>query len=174
MSKNILEKSRKLNLKSFGAAMFLTFVFSFSTLMAQETIPASGGNATGGEGTVSYSVGQVIYEIHSGTSGSITPGVQQPYEISMVTGIEEALALDLSVSAYPNPAMDHLTLKVDEAELSNLSFQLYDMNGNLLQQQIITGNETRISMLHLVPATYFVKIIQNEKELITLKVIKTQ
>lgn len=174
MIKNISEQRGKLNLKSLGTAMFLTLVFSISNVMAQEAIPASGGNASVPEGAVSYSVGQVIYEIHSGTSGSIIPGVQQPYEIFMVTGIEKALDMDLSVSAYPNPAADQITLKLGEHELSKLSYQLYDLNGNLLQQQIITGKETSISMLDLKPATYFVKIIQNEKELITLKVIKTK
>jgi hypothetical protein len=58
-------------------------------MYAQDTTPASGGNATGTGGSVSYTIGQIVYTTNSGTNGSLSQGVQQPYEISLVTGIEE-------------------------------------------------------------------------------------
>jgi hypothetical protein len=141
-------------------------------LQAQESIHATGGNASGSGGSASYSVGQVVYTTNTGTSGSVAQGVQQPYEISVVTGLEEAKGINLSVSAYPNPTTDYLTLEVKEFDYSNLHFQLYDMSGKLLQSEKITGNQTSIVMSNLVPATYFVKVIQNNKEVKTFKVIK--
>ena len=141
-------------------------------LQAQESVNATGGDASGGGGSVSYSVGQVVYTTHTGTSGSVAEGVQQPYEISVVTGLEEAQSINLSVTAYPNPTTDYLTLRIDEFEISNLSFQLYDMNGKLLQNEKITGNQTSIVMSNLLPATYFVKVIQGNKEVKTFKIIK--
>lgn len=167
-------ESSKWKVKSIGMTALLTISFSLSTLSAQETVNATGGYASNGGGSVSYSVGQLIYNTHSGASGSVTPGVQQPYEISVVSGFEEALSLYLSVSAYPNPTADYLILKLDKSDINNLSFQLYDVNGNLLQQQIITSNETSIEMNQLAAATYFVKIIQNERIIITLKIIKSR
>jgi hypothetical protein len=141
-------------------------------LQAQESVNATGGDASGSGGSVSYSVGQVVYTTNTGTNGSVTQGVQQPYEISVVTAIEEAKGINLTVTAYPNPATDYLTLRIDEFEISNLSFQLYDMNGKLLQSEKITGNQTSIVMSNLVPATYFVKVIQANKEVKTFKIIK--
>ncbi|MEJ5266144.1 MAG: hypothetical protein WHT29_12590, partial [Bacteroidales bacterium] len=82
-------------------------------LQAQESVNATGGNAFGSGGSVSYSVGQVVYTTNSGTNGSVAQGVQQPYEISVVTGLEEAKGINLSVSAYPNPTTDYLTLRID-------------------------------------------------------------
>ena len=79
-------------------------------LQAQEAIPASGGEASGTGGTTSYSIGQVVYTINTGTNGSVAEGLQQPYEISMVTGIEQAKEINLLFSAYPNPATDLLIL----------------------------------------------------------------
>ena len=143
-------------------------------LQAQESVNATGGDASGSGGSVSYSVGQVVYTTNTGTNGSVTQGVQQPYEISVVTAIEEAKGINLTVTAYPNPATDYLTLRIDEFEISNLSFQLYDMNGKLLQNEKITGNQTSIVMSNLVPAIYFVKVIQGNKEVKTFKIIKTQ
>ena len=98
--------------------------------------------------------------------------MQQPFEISVVSGLEEAQSINLSVTAYPNPTTDYLTLRIDEFEISNLSFQLYDMNGKLLQNEKITGNQTSIVMSNLLPATYFVKVIQGNKEVKTFKIIK--
>jgi hypothetical protein len=141
-------------------------------LQAQTSVNATGGNASGSGGSVSYSVGQVVYTTHTGTSGSVAQGVQQPFEISVVTGLEEAKGINLSVSAYPNPTTDYLTLEVKDYELSTLHFQLFDMNGKLLQNERITGTQTSIVMSNLVPATYFVKIIQNEKEIKSFKIIK--
>ena len=139
---------------------------------AQESTNASGGDATGSGGTVAYSVGQVVYTTNTGASGSVAQGVQQPFEISIVTGIEEAKGINLSVSAYPNPTTDYLTLSIGEFDISNLSYQLYDMNGKLLQNAKITGNQTSIAMGNLVPANYFVKVIQGNKEVKTFKIIK--
>jgi hypothetical protein len=141
-------------------------------LQAQESVNATGGNASGSGGSVSYSVGQVAYQTHTGTNGLVAQGVQQPYEISVVTAIEEAKGINLTVSAYPNPTTDYLTLEVKEYELSNLHFQLYDMNGKLLQSEKITSNQTSIVMSNLVPATYFVKVTERNKEVKTFKIIK--
>ena len=150
-------ESRKL--KVLGSTL-LTFTLFLSTVSAQESVNATGGDASGGGGSVSYTVGQVVYTTNTGITGSVAQGVQQPYEISVVTAIEEAKGINLSVTAYPNPVTDYLTLSIDEFEISNLSYQLYDMNGKLLQSEKITGNQTSIVMRNLVPANYFVKVIQ--------------
>ena len=141
-------------------------------VQAQEAVTSSGGEASGSGGSASYSVGQVAYQTHTATSGSVSEGVQQPYEISVVTGIEEASGIQLSVSAYPNPTTDYLTLSINEFELSNLSFQLYDMQGKLLQTEKITNNISSIAVSKLVPSTYFIKLIQNNQEVTTFKIIK--
>lgn len=141
-------------------------------LQAQTSVNATGGNASGSGGSVGYSVGQVVYTTNTGPNGSVAQGVQQPYEISVVTGIDEAKGINLSVSAYPNPTTDYLTLSISEFDVSNLSYQLYDMQGKLIQNEKITGTQTSIGMSNLVPATYFVKIIQGNKEVKTFKIIK--
>ena len=146
--------------------------FGVTGLLAQEAFPATGSNAMSSGGSVSYSVGQAAYQIHKGTSGSATQGVQQPYEISVVTAIDEANGIILTVSAYPNPTTDYLTLETNAFDLSDLSFQLFDTNGRLLQSEKITSNKTSITMSNLVPATYFVKVIQNKKEVKTFKIIR--
>ena len=116
------------------SALFLLGL-GITGLQAQTSINATGGNASGSGGSVSYSVGQVVYTNNTGTNGSVAQGVQQPYEISVVTAIEEAKGINLSVTAYPNPTTDYLTLSISAFDISNVSYQLYDMNGKLLQSE---------------------------------------
>jgi hypothetical protein len=155
-------KSRKWRVKSLGVAALLTF--TLSTVSAQETVNATSSNASGSGGSASYSVGQVFYTTNTGTNGSEAQGIQHPYEIWVITGFEAAKAISPLVSVYPNPTTDYLTLSIDEFDNSNLSYQLYDISGKLLQNKKITSKQTNIVMSNLVPATYFVRLIQENKE----------
>jgi hypothetical protein len=136
------------------------------------TILTSGGESSGSNGTASYSVGQVFYETKNGTDNSVAEGVQQAYEISIVTAIKEAKGISLGVSALPNPVTDYLTLTVDNADVASLRFQLYDIQGKLLQNGDVISSTTRISMNNFAPATYFVKVVQGDKVVKTFKIIK--
>ncbi len=156
---------------SFG----LLFTLAFTSLQAQESINATGGDASGSGGTASYSIGQVVYTTNTETNGAVAQGVQQPYEISDVIGITEAQGIKLSVSAYPNPTDDNLKLSIDATTMLtilSMSYKLYDLNGKLLQNEQITNNQTNIVMRNLVSATYFVKVFQDNNEVKTFKVIK--
>jgi hypothetical protein len=158
--------------KRLQLIVLLLLGLGLTGLQAQKSVNATGGNASGSGGSVSYSVGQVVYTTNTGTNGSVAQGIQQPFEISVVTGLEEAKDINLMVTTYPNPTTDFLTLSISEFDISNLSYQLYDMQGKLLQNEKITENETSIAMKCLVPATYFVKVIQGNKEIKTFKIIK--
>ncbi|HEY5591668.1 MAG TPA: T9SS type A sorting domain-containing protein [Paludibacter sp.] len=148
------------------------FVIGLAVLQAQNTIPAAGGNATGAGGTVSYSIGQIVYTTNTGTNGKIYQGVQQPFEISVVTGIEEALDISLEMVVYPNPAMDYINLIIGNYEIENLKYQLYDINGSMLQNNIVEGIETNIIMNNYTSGTYFLKVTDGNRVIKTFKIIK--
>jgi len=149
-------------------------IFGLSNLQAQEAILATGGEASGSGGLASYTVGQVVYSTNVGTNGnSVTEGVQQPYEISVVAGITEAKDISLSVSAFPNPTSNYLTVKVENYKTTNLQYLIFDINGKLLQTVKATGQETQIETSELVPDSYFVKILDSEKAIKVFKIIKT-
>ena len=64
----------------------LFFLLLNTVLTAQETFSSSGFNSNGNSGLISYSVGQVSVGFFTGNNGSLTHGVQQPYEIFSTTG----------------------------------------------------------------------------------------
>jgi hypothetical protein len=154
-------------LKTTG--MFL--LMGLGGLHAQEAIPASGGEASGAGGTVSYSVGQVAYTTNSGSNGSVAQGVQQPYEISTTVGIEvKDILLELSV--YPNPTTHFLNLLIENEEWKNLTYQLFDIQGNLLESNQLISNNTTIKMEGLPKSSYFLKVADDQRMVKTFKIIK--
>jgi hypothetical protein len=162
----------KMELKKLKFCVILYLGFSLNLLHAQEVLTASGGNASGIGGSASYSVGQIVYTTNSGTNGSVAQGVQQPFEISIVTGIEEANEIILTCTAYPNPVKDFLILKVEHFNQENLIYQLYDSDGKLLELRKVESNETSILMENFKPAIYLLKVIQNNKDIKSFKIIK--
>lgn len=158
--------------KRLKLCALLMLVLGLTTIQAQVAIPATGGDASGSGGSSSYTVGQVFYHTYTGTNESVAEGVQQPYEISIHIGIEHTEGIQLSCNIYPNPTQNYLNLKVENYDISNLVYQLYDISGKLITEQKIIGNETKINMLSLAPAVYFLRIMDKDKNIKTFRVIK--
>jgi hypothetical protein len=144
-------------------------------LLAQETITTAGGNASGSGGTSSFTLGQIFYHTHESASGSVAEGVQQPYEIYVITSVEDVADFSLSMKAFPNPVINRLQLVVDEMvdfSLIGYHFRLLDNQGRTLQSDRIVNHHTEIDMSQLPPAVYFVRVMDSRRELKTFKVIK--
>lgn len=144
--------------------------FALASAAAQRAWTASGGDGSGTGGSMSYSIGQVICSADTGTSGSVAAGIQHPYEIFSL-GVDEA-GNQISLTVFPNPAKDLLTLKVDKRDYKNLGYQLYDISGSLLEDKKLAGNETKINMGNLRPAIYFLEVTEHGLEVKTFKIVK--
>ncbi|MCK5208567.1 MAG: T9SS type A sorting domain-containing protein, partial [Cyclobacteriaceae bacterium] len=132
--------------------VLLLLTGSFLTTIAQHATLSTGGEASGSGGTSSYSIGQFVYTTNQGVTGSITQGVQQPFIIEAITGLDE-LGISLNLIAYPNPATDFVQLKVESEMLTDFSYQLYNMQGKMLGSNKLTEIQTGIDMTSLSPAT---------------------
>jgi spore coat protein U-like protein len=152
---------------------FLLFIamLAFSGLNAQHGTVAAGGNATGQNGSVSYSIGQLDYVTVTGSTGTVTQGIQQPYEI-FVVGVEENQDVSLEVSAYPNPTASMLNLKVRNLDTDVLSYKVYDQNGRLLLHNKLVGDVTAVPMQELPSGSYILKVFNKKTEIKTFKIIK--
>ena len=138
---------------------------------AQETIPTAGGDATGGGGSSSYTVGQVFYTTNIGTNGSVAKGLQQPYDISISIGIE-VTEINLEISAHPNPTNNVLTLTIGNYNNEKLSYQLYDMQGKLFENKQLVNSSKTISMQDLPASTYLLNVIDNNSIIKTFRIVK--
>jgi hypothetical protein len=147
-------------------------VIAGTTLRAQNAVPAAGAEATGSGGSSSYTVGEPVYTTNTGTNGSVAQGVQQPYELFIVTDLTSRATVQLSINAYPNPTTDFLTLQIADLKNQTMAYELVDSKGKiLLSKNEITTTET-IAVATLTAATYYLKVTQNNKEVKIFKVIK--
>ena len=138
---------------------------------AQETIPVSGGEATGAAGTVSYTIGQLIYTNPTTEAGSLNPGIQQSFEFVTLSN-PELTTLTLKALTYPNPTTDFIILALKDANLTGLSYTMYDLLGRLVNKGTVATFETKIGMKSLPIGTYILRVQQNNKKMKTFKIIK--
>lgn len=148
----------------------LLFGFGTFGIYAQEATLVGGGDATG-DGTVSYSMGQVLYNTSSGVDGTVSQGVQQAYEISTAVGLEET-NIRLTFYTYPNPTSDFLTIEYEGIPESELSYVLYDMNGKPLESNSIIGSITMLNMKQYTTGNYFLQVRKNGQQVKAFKIIK--
>lgn len=143
-----------------------------SGLVAQEVVATDGDHFINSSGSISYTIGEPVTETYSGTSTILTQGFQQSSLV--VTGIFEPGGINYEITAYPNPAIEFVTVKVSSIETPDMQYLLYDSNGRLLLRGLINDTETDIPFANYIPAEYILKILQNKTELISFKIIKTQ
>jgi hypothetical protein len=148
------------------------FLLCFQTVIAQQTTSTAGGVGLGTGGTVCYTVGQVAYNFNSTNNTSVLQGVQQPFEISVNTSIQQAEGKKLNCIAYPNPTQDLLILKLENSISVDCIYELYETTGKLLINRTIESNETDISLSSYKTGVYFLKVIQNGNEIIVFKIVK--
>jgi hypothetical protein len=155
--------------KTITSVAFL--LLGLGGLYAQETVPATGGDATGIGGSSSYTLGQVVYTNKTGSNGSIGQGVQQPYEISATFGVDLA-EINLELLAYPNPTNNALTLNIGNYNNEKLTYQLYDMQGKLFVIRQIVNINTMIGMQDLPMSTYLLSVFDSNSLIKTFRIIK--
>jgi Dockerin type I domain/Secretion system C-terminal sorting domain len=63
----------------------IALIATYST-QAQQSINASGNSASNANGSISYSVGQVVFDNITNSVGQINQGVQSPYDLYQVMG----------------------------------------------------------------------------------------
>lgn len=157
--------------KKLLTALMLLLLGGLTNLQAQVATTTAGGEASGSGGSSSYTLGQVVYTTNTGTNGSVAQGVQQPYEISTTVGINET-TINLELSVYPNPTTNFLQLKIESEQLENLSYQLIDLQGKVIESKKVSNTTTTVTMENLLPATYFLRVTDNNQIVKTFKIIK--
>jgi hypothetical protein len=141
-------------------------------LQAQSNTVSGGGNASGSGGTASFTVGQVAYTTTSGAGGSVAQGVQQVYTVTPTSVRDFDVVLNAQV--YPNPSTDQLLLTINNSEFKQLNYQLLDLQGKVLRQDRLNTTTTSIDVSTLPNGTYFVKVLDKQKQLKTFQIIKNK
>ncbi|MEN9488848.1 MAG: hypothetical protein RL494_1113 [Bacteroidota bacterium] len=167
---------RKTTFPKLKLYSYTTIVIGLSCFVgnAQQSSLSSGGNALGAGGSASYSLGQVMYISNFGAGGTSFEGVQQPVEIYPL-GINDFPEIQLEMMVYPNPTKSSLHLTIASSNNFNekiLNYQLYNLQGSLLESNNISDNEMVINLEKYPTAIYFLKVANENSIIKVFKIIK--
>lgn len=152
--------------------VLLTLMYT-GMLSAQIAVVTSGGNSSGSNGSLSFTVGQIAHQHTASTSATLSEGVQQPHEISIITQAQGTPEVSLSVKAFPNITSNSLTLKIEhQTPDEEFAYQLIDLSGLIIESKKNLSPESQISLDNLVASTYFIRVYQDTKEIKLFKIIK--
>jgi len=150
---------------------FLTIiVVPFGLAKAQTAVLATGTTATGANGSVSYSVGQVAYS-QKGANLQVTEGVQQPYEI-ITLAVDDTSVSEKNILLYPNPVRDYVNIDFGKENFQNSKYVLFDSQGKIIKTGNLTQQKTELNMATLPASVYLIQIFQDKKSIKTFKIIK--
>lgn len=174
---------KPLNLNITNLLVIMMLLFSFkgmsqtiqaSTNDTMETFNASGDDATGDSGSVTYSIGQVFYTYIGESVYDVAQGIQQGELSQTLDTTENSVEPKAEIFIFPNPTTDYVTINMEgfEFESGLRSYQLYDIQGRFLKQNTINQNETQIDLNDLSSSIYILQVYVDNKILKTFKIIK--
>ena len=152
----------------------LLFVFLFlcvSSVNAQNSVLAGGGNSTGTGGSISYSLGYIANLDGSSVDGTLNSGLQQPYEISVITGVKNT-EINLSIKSYPNPVSNFLVINIGNTSLKNLNYNIMTLDGKVVRRGIIQSIQTTLNFTGFKNDVYVLNVYTGQQKVKSFKIIK--
>ncbi|WKK82389.2 T9SS type A sorting domain-containing protein [Marivirga arenosa] len=155
----------------FSFLLFLFITVIVNQINGQSVINSSGENISGTGGSVNFSIGQLTFDNYTGANGTVNQGIQNAYEISLLTSSEISLKR-FSFTIFPNPVKDVLNLEIGNLDNKNMTYHLYKSNGRLLEKKNIKSNNISIDMKERIPDIYLLKINNGDQVLKIFRIVK--
>ena len=148
-------------------AFLLFSLFATISVSAQEVVATQGDSYSNASGNIDFTIGEVI--INTGTDGSndLTQGFHQTNW--NFVGLEDH-SPSYEATIYPNPTSEVLNIKTSTFE--NVTYTLYDAQGKLVLQDILSEEQTPIQVSQLAPGSYSLTLNNQTQNLKTFKLIK--
>lgn len=147
----------------------ITLFLSGSMLYGQEVISTQGNSYSNANGSIDYSIGEVV--ISTGTDGTndLTQGFHQTNW--NYVGLEDH-SPNYEAIIFPNPTQEELSIKSSKFE--NVNYVLYDALGKKVIEGKLEGELTSFPVTELAPGNYSLALRANNETLKVFKLIKNQ
>jgi len=150
--------------------LILLIALCATSLQAQEVVTTAGSYEKTTSGSLSWTVGELVIETITDGTNTLTQGFQQSR--LTVTAINDLKVPGIELSVYPNPTNNYLTIELKTDKQRDLLLSLFDLNGRLILQKKMAGNQQTIKMQNYKPGTYILKISEGNKEIRTYQIVK--
>ena len=148
--------------------LVLFSLFVAISVSAQEVVATQGESYSNASANIDFTIGEVI--IATGTDGTndITQGFHQTNWNFL--GVEDH-APNYEAIIFPNPTEDVLNIRTSTFE--NVTYTLYDAQGKLVMQNMLSAEQTPIQVSQLAPGSYSLTLNNETQNLKTFKLVKT-
>ncbi len=126
--------------------LVLFLFFASLAVSAQEVVATQGESYSNASASIDFTIGEVI--INTGTDGTndLTQGFHQTNWNFL--GLED-FAPNYEAIIFPNPTQEVLNIRTSMFE--NVTYTLYDAQGKLVMQNILSAEQTPIQVSQLAP-----------------------
>ncbi|WP_370087323.1 T9SS type A sorting domain-containing protein [Ekhidna sp.] len=147
--------------------IILTLGVLASVVNAQEVISSQGDSYSQVNGSIDFTIGEVVTNTLTGDNGYLTQGFHQStLTISEVLGYQEH-----EISIFPNPSMN--VLYINSSEFKDVDYTLYDSKGKIVLQSRLSESQTQIQV-HELGAGVYSLILRSESSILkSFKIIKS-
>ncbi len=149
---------------------FILSLLPFGVMKAQKTIVPAGITATGSGGSSAYTVGQVDY-LQKGTNVQVMEGVQHAYEIISLA-VEDLSGKEKNILIYPNPVKDFLFIELNDKNLQNTSYVLFDSQGRIVKKGNLNQQKSELDFSLMPSSVYIIQLFEKNQNIKTFKIIK--
>lgn len=172
--------------------LFHAVLASASAQSIEKMVIAAGGKGlTAGNVKLDFTVGETFINTMSQVNNSITQGFHQPNlyvariadpedttvvfsdDITETLSEQPVIANNFKVEVFPNPATDHINIRMNELNNLKCFMFLSDTSGKLIEIKQLSQSESRIEFSTLPNGNYLVTV-KSEDGLIneSFKIIK--
>jgi len=147
--------------------LVLFSLFVAISVSAQEVVATQGDSYSNASANIDFTIGEVIIDTGTDGTNDLTQGFHQTNWNFL--GVED-FAPDYEASIFPNPTSDVLNIRTSSFE--NVTYTLYDAQGKLVMQNILSAEQTPIQVSQLAPGSYSLTLNNETQNLKTFKLIK--
>ena len=147
--------------------LVLFSLFVAISVSAQEVVATQGDSYSNASANIDFTIGEVIIDTGTDGTNDLTQGFHQTNW--NFVGVED-FAPDYEASIFPNPTSDVLNIRTSSFE--NVTYTLYDAQGKLVMQNILSAEQTPIQVSQLAPGSYSLTLNNETQNLKTFKLIK--
>jgi len=149
--------------------LVLSLLLTAVTATAQEVVSTQGDSYSNSSGSIDFTIGEAV--INTGTNGTndLTQGFHQTNWNFL--GVEDHPP-NYEATIFPNPTSEVLNIRTSTFE--NVTYTLYDGQGKLILQDILSAEQTPIQVSQLAPGSYSISLNNETQNLKTFKLIKQQ
>ncbi len=142
--------------------------FAFLAVSAQEVVATQGGSYSSSSANIDFTIGEVIIDTGTDGTNDLTQGFHQTNWNFL--GVEDH-APNYEAIIFPNPTEDVLNIRTSAFE--NVTYTLYDAQGKLVMQNILSAEQTPIQVSQLATGNYSLTLNNETQNLKTFKLVKT-